>query len=79
MNWGERENELNKHIELSCGFGELRKDLDVFEEMKEGRAREEIERREKVGNRLPTIREESGSEMGGGVFGNWGKWYGSES
>ena len=63
MNWGGKENELNKQIGLSCGFEELRKNLDVFEEMKEERARGEIERQEKVGNQLPTIQEENGEEM----------------
>ena len=59
MNWGERKNELNKQIELNCGIGELRKHLDVFEKMKEGEAMEEIERKEKVENQLPTIQEEN--------------------
>jgi len=64
-NWDERKNELNKQIELGCGFGELRKDLDVFEKMKEEKARGGIERKEKVGNQLPTIQEEHGNEMDG--------------
>ena len=64
MPWLERKNELNKQIELNCGFGELRRNLDVFEEMKEGGARDEIERKEKVENQLPTIQEENENEMG---------------
>ena len=59
---GKTGNELNKQIELSCGFGELRKNLDVFGEMKEWGAKEEIGRQGEVGNQLPTIQEENGEK-----------------
>ena len=69
MNWGERKNELNKQIELSCGFEELRLNLDVFEEMKEEKAMDEIERRKKVEYQLPTIQKENEMGMDSGETG----------
>ena len=78
MNWGERRNELNKQIDLSCSFAELRRNLDVFEEMKEWVAWGEIERKEKVGNQLPAIQEEGENGMGWS-FWKLGKMVGSES
>ena len=53
MNWEEKKKELNKQIELSCGFGELRLNLKDLDEMKEEKDYEETERQEKVGKKLP--------------------------
>ena len=37
MSWEERKKELDKQIELNEGYGELRRNLEVFEEMKRER------------------------------------------
>ena len=64
MDLEERKNELNKKIDLSCGFEELRRNLEVSEDMEEWKAMGEIERRGKVENQLPTIQEENGNDLG---------------
>ena len=48
MDLEEQKNELNKLIELSCGFEELREGLDNFEEVKKWKTSEERERKEEV-------------------------------
>ena len=55
---------MNKKIDLSCGFEELRRNLEVSEDMEEWKAMGEIERRGKVENQLPTIQEENENELG---------------
>ena len=59
---GRKENELNKQIDLSCGFEALSRNLEDFEEMEKWKANEEIERREEIENQLPTIQEENENE-----------------
>ena len=54
---------LNRQIELRCGFGELRRSLDDFEEAKKWKVIEEIDRQE-VEDQLPTIQEENGNGTG---------------
>ena len=41
MDLGEKQNELYRQIELSCGFEELRRGLDDFEEAKKWKSSEE--------------------------------------
>ena len=60
---GRKENELSKQIDLSCGFGELRRNLEDFEEMEKWKANEEIERQEEIENQPPTIQEENVNEL----------------
>ena len=43
MDLEERKNELNRQIELSCGFEELRRKLEDFEEIKKWEANGEAE------------------------------------
>ena len=55
-------NDLDKQIELSCGFGELRS-LGNFEESEKWNAMGEIERQEEVEDRLPKIQEEDENDL----------------
>ena len=59
MDLEEKKNELNRQVELSCGFEELRRGLDDFEEAKKWKAIGEIDRQEEVGDQLQTIQEEN--------------------
>ena len=59
MDLVEKKNDLDKQIELSCGFGELGS-LGNFEESEKWNAMGEIERQE-VEDQLPTIQEEDGN------------------
>ena len=61
---GKTGNELNKQIELSCAFGELRRDLEDFEEIKKRKAIAELERQGGIWNRLPTTQGENGGDLG---------------
>ena len=64
MDQGGKKNDLNRQIELICGFGELRRSLGDFEEAKKWKAIGEIERQEVVADQLPTIQEENGNDLG---------------
>ena len=64
MDLEERRKELGREIELSCGFEELRKNLEEFEEMEKWEPNEEIERRGEIDNQLPIIQEENGNDLG---------------
>ena len=55
---------MDRQIELSCGFGELRKSLDDFEEAKKWKEIEEIDRQEEAADQLPTIQEENENDSG---------------
>ena len=48
---------MDNQIELSCGFGELSKNLDGFGEMGKWESNAEIERHGEIENQLPTIQE----------------------
>ena len=63
MDLEEKKNELNRQIELSCGFGELRRSLDDFEEAEKWKTTQEIDRQE-VEDQLPTIQEEYENDSG---------------
>ena len=63
MDLQEKKNELNRQIELSCGFGELRS-LGDFEEAKKWKTIEEIDRQEEAGDQLPTIQEANVNDLG---------------
>ena len=63
---------MNKQIELSCGFGELRTIPNEFGEGKIWKSNKEIERREGVESRLPKIQEEGASDFGTVFAGNLG-------
>ena len=60
--YGGKKNDLDKQIELSCGFGELRS-LGNFEESEKWNAMGEIERQEEVEDRLPKIQEEDENDL----------------
>ena len=50
---------MNRQIDLSCGFEELSRNLEDFEEMKKWKENEEIERQEEIENQLPKTQEEN--------------------
>ena len=58
---------MSKQIELSWGFGELRKNLEEFEDMEKWKANGEIERQAGIGNQLPAI-QENGGDSGKAFF-----------
>ena len=55
---------MNKQIDLSCGFEELRRNLGDFEEMEKWEENEEIGRQEEIENQLPTIQDENRNDSG---------------
>ena len=60
----EKQNELNKKIELSCGFEELRTILNDFEAFRNWKMNKEIERQGEIEHQLPIIQEEGENELG---------------
>ena len=71
MDLEERRNELNNRIELSCGFEEIDKNLEEFEEMESKRSN----RKPWGGNRKSTTQHprRKWELFGEGVLWNWGK------
>ena len=72
LNLDEKQEELSKTIELSCGFEELRTMLNDFEEEdKIWGGNQELIRKESVESQLSTIRE-SENDSGAAISGNGG-------
>ena len=76
---GRRGNVLVREIALSCGFEELRRKLEDFEEMKACGSNGDIERQEEIENQPPTTQEGKQNERRTEFFGKRRKLRGPES